>query len=145
MWAVVLAGVGGAIAAYLAAYQLGDVREVWDPIFGGPSSRAVLRSSLSRALPVPDAAVGAASYALELLLAGALLANPRAAEHRWLGGLYGALAVAMAIAGAGLVAIQTFWVGSYCSLCLLSALISWVIAALALPHVVAALRAIRDR
>lgn len=137
-----LAALGAAIAAYLASDELGAVGRVWDPIFGSASSQAVLHSSLSRALPVPDAALGAASYALELALALALLALIRRGQHPWLDVAYGALALAMAVAGAALVAIQALWVRSFCALCLLSAAISWTVAALAFPTLTGGLRAL---
>ena len=142
MAAAVLAAVGAAIAAYLAADQIGLVTRVWDPLFGNASSQAVLHSSLSRALPVPDAAVGAASYVLELALALALVIEARRAEHPWLSLAYGALALAMALSGAALVAIQAISVRSFCSLCVLSAAISWTVAALAFPTLVAGIGAV---
>jgi hypothetical protein len=55
---------GFGIAAYLALYQLGVIPTVWEPFFGDGSER-ILHSSLSRVLPVPDAALGAGEYLLE--------------------------------------------------------------------------------
>src|SRR5512142_1229035 len=66
---VILGLAGAAIAAYLALVQLGAIAHVWDPVFGERSSRAVLTSALSRALPVPDASFGAIAYLLEAGLA----------------------------------------------------------------------------
>src|SRR5574338_1544499 len=59
-----LAIVGFAIAAYLAAFQLGFGSAGWEPFFGD-GSRRILTSGVSRALPVPDAALGAAGYLLD--------------------------------------------------------------------------------
>jgi len=45
----------------------------------------------------------------------------------------------------GLVAIQAIFVRSFCSLCLLSAVISWAIAALAFPSLAGGIRALASR
>lgn len=126
--AAALAAVGVIVSGYLGADQLGLVARVPDPIFGSASSQAVLHSRLSRALPVPDALIGAATYLLELALAiWVAVVERRSSAHPWLRTAYGAVVVGMALAGAGLTAVQAFWVQSFCSLCLLSALVSWVI------------------
>ncbi len=139
--AAVLAGIGAAVAAYLAADQVGALERVWDPVFGSASSQSVLHSWLSRALPLPDAALGAAGYLLELALVVALLILGFRPGQFWLGLVYGALAVAMAVTGLVLVGIQAISVRAFCSLCLVSAAISWAIAGLAYPTLAAALRA----
>src|SRR5690242_20028333 len=87
-----LALCGVAISSYLALFQLGWIGAVWDPLFGSASSEAVLRSTFSRSLPVPDSAVGALAYAVEVVLA---------LSGRFTVAL-GALLVAMALAGVGL-------------------------------------------
>jgi uncharacterized membrane protein len=140
--AAVLAAMGAVVAGYLAAAQIGVIARVWDPVFGSASSHAVLHSPLSRALPVSDAALGAAGYLGELALALALIVERRGSARYWLGVVYGALAMAMALAGAALVAIQAIFVHSFCSLCLLSAVISWAIAGLALPSLAGGIRAL---
>src|SRR3954470_23462044 len=56
-----LALVGFAIAAYLTAFQVGLVRTVFEPFFGH-GSETILTSSVARALPSPDAALGALGY-----------------------------------------------------------------------------------
>jgi len=94
---LVLALTGFAVAGYLALDQLGVV-VVWEPFFG-QGTQAVLHSSLSQSLPVPDAAVGALAYLGEALClvsaaSSLLLAVPAAVEgqrlwrwyrsaHRW--------------------------------------------------------------
>jgi len=140
--AAVLAAAGAVVAGYLAAAQIGVIARVWDPVFGSASSHAVLHSRFSRALPVSDAALGAAGYLGELALALALIGDRRGTARYWLGVVYGALATAMALAGVGLVAIQAILVRSFCSLCLLSAVISWAIAVLAYPSLAGGIRAL---
>ena len=63
---IVLAGVGFAIAMYLALYQWGVFATVWEPFFGDGSER-ILHSSVSRLLPVPDAFLGALGYLLDIV------------------------------------------------------------------------------
>jgi uncharacterized membrane protein len=68
------AGAGGFVTGrpagrvYLTAYQIGLVGSVWEPFFSEGSTR-VLRSWLSNVLPVPDAALGAFGYLLDLVTA----------------------------------------------------------------------------
>lgn len=122
--AVAIVGVG--VSTYLAAYQLGRVTSVWDPLFGTGSER-VLTSTVSRLLPVPDAAVGAVGYAIDLVLGLVLLiAGERAPV---------AVAVALGlVAGAGavvagvLIVLQPLVARSLCSLCLTSAALSIALA-----------------
>ncbi len=123
---VILALLGLAISSHLAAFQLGVIDGPWEPLFGD-GSRQVLTSSLSRALPVPDALMGAGLYLADAVLGTWLFVRPRA---RWRLAL--ALAVitaAGAVVGAFLVAYQVLVVGALCTLCLASALCSWLLAA----------------
>lgn len=135
--ALALAGAG--IAGYLAAFQLGFVHSVWDPVFGD-GSRRVLHSSFSRALPVPDALLGAVSYAVEVVLdlagggAGRWHRRPRLVLA------FGAVVAGAGAVSAGLVVLQAAVFGAFCTLCLCSAGTAFVIAALALPEVRAATR-----
>jgi uncharacterized membrane protein len=127
----VLALLGLVIAARLGAYQLGLLPLPWEPFFGdGP--RLVLHSTLSRALPIPDAVLGAAAYAVEL---GLQLHRSR----RW-ALASGIVACAMAATGLALVLVQALAVHAFCTLCLASAAISWLILAPAVMEALAALR-----
>ena len=134
-----LALAGCAIATYLTLYQWGVSSGVWDGVFGSASSKAVLDSSLSKALPVPDATLGAIAYAFEAVLAFAGGAE-RWRESPWLVLLYGLVAAALAVTALLLVLSQAFIVGSGCALCLVSASISLVNAWLAHAEVLATLR-----
>jgi len=99
----------------------------------------VLTSSLSRALPVPDAVIGAIAYAAEAVLL--LIGGPtRARTAPWIVIAYGALATAMAATAVALVLSQAFVVHAWCTLCLGSALVSWLVFALALREAVPAIR-----
>ena len=76
---VVLALVGCAVATVLTPFQVGVLDDVWEPFFGD-GSRRVLTSALSRALPVPDAALGAVAYLAEAVLTA--LGHPGSAQGR---------------------------------------------------------------
>ena len=122
--ALALAGCG--LSLYLAAFQLRLVARVWDPLFDG-GSRLVLTSGVSRLLPVPDALLGAAVYALDAGLAVALAA--RASRHPE--GLATALAVVAgvgALGGITLAVLQPLVAGTFCTLCLASTAISIALA-----------------
>jgi hypothetical protein len=62
---LVLALAGFCIAIYLAFYQCGILKTVWEPFFKDGSER-VLRSFISRLLLVPDAFLDAFCYLADL-------------------------------------------------------------------------------
>lgn len=136
---VAAALMGFAIAVYLTLYQLGVVRDVWDPVFGDASSAAVLHSPLSAALPVPDAALGAVGYLLETITAVAG-GEDRWRRHPWLVLTYGATVVALGMASTTLVMLQPLMARAWCAPCLLSALISVNLIGPALTETLAALQ-----
>ncbi len=135
---VVLALLGLAISTYLAAFQLGVIAAPWDPFFGD-GSRAVLTSDLSRALPVPDAAMGAGLYLVDAVLGTWLALRPGVLPK--VGMTLAAIATAGAAVGVFLVAYQVLAVQALCTLCLGSALISWLLAAGAIAEARARRRA----
>jgi uncharacterized membrane protein len=117
-----LALLGCGLATYLALDQLGVLR-AWDPILGA-GTQAVLHSPLSRALPVPDAAVGAVAYAVE-----AVTVVPWA--NRWqhtLRVVYVVTGLALGAAAVILVLLQAFVIHAWCTLCLASAAVSLILA-----------------
>ena len=119
---VMLALVGAAIAAYLTMVQTDVVGRAWDPVFGGGSD-AVLRSSFSKALPFPDAALGLVAYLAEAIL-GLTGGNGRWERRPVLPIAFDLIGLGLAGAAAGLVLLQAFVVGDWCLLCLCSAAVS---------------------
>ncbi|HEU0242399.1 MAG TPA: vitamin K epoxide reductase family protein [Candidatus Limnocylindrales bacterium] len=120
-----LAVVGLLISLDLAAFQVSLAGPPWDPLFGD-GSRRVLTSDLSRLLPIPDAAVGAGAYLVEVILSAALVIRPSGLARTAI-----ALAVVASIGaavGAVLVGYQVLVVGAACTLCIASAVVSWVLA-----------------
>ncbi len=138
---VVLALLGCGIAAYLAAYQLGWVQQVWDPLFGR-GSQVVLTSWVSRALPIPDAALGALAYLADAIT-GAI-----GGEDRWrrLPGivlLFGLVVLGLVVVAVLLVLAQALLFHTGCTLCLVSAAISFTTGWFAHNEVLASLRQVR--
>ena len=72
----VLALVGFFIARVLGAYQLGHIDAVWEPFFAGSGAmkgvmngaETVITSDMSKAWPIPDGALGAVVYTIELVM-----------------------------------------------------------------------------
>lgn len=122
---VALALTGFGIAARLAGYQLGWWPPPPEPLFGNGALR-VLNSPLSRLLPIPDAALGAAAYGLEAVLA-AIGGRERYATTPLVVAVYGAVACTMGLTSAGLIVYQLAVVRAACTLCIVSALVSWVL------------------
>ncbi len=136
---LVLALVGCGISTYLTLYQWRATSAVWDPVFGSHSSERVLTSALSRALPIPDATLGAVAYLVEA--AATLIGD----DHRWerrpqVVLVYGLILAALALTSCALVLSQLLVVRALCALCLASAAVSILNAALGRPEVTAALR-----
>jgi uncharacterized membrane protein len=121
----VLALIGCFISTYLTLYQWHVTAGVWDPLFGSASSEAVLTSSLSRALPIPDATLGAIAYLVEAVLS--------LSEDERLELVLNVLVILMAATGLVLVGVQLLVVHALCTLCICSAAASWIIAVLARP------------
>ncbi|MFF5229305.1 vitamin K epoxide reductase family protein [Dactylosporangium sp. NPDC000521] len=137
----VLACAGLLISLRLAFFQYGLVPAVWEPWFGDGSVR-VLESGFSRALPVHDAALGAAAYLVEFVLelSGG---TTRWWRRPWLVVLLGLVAGGMAVAALFLVALQAFVIGAFCTLCLVSAAISLVVPLFVAEEVAAVWRQLR--
>ncbi|HEX3721675.1 MAG TPA: vitamin K epoxide reductase family protein [Nitrolancea sp.] len=114
--------VGFVVAGYLALYQFGVISTVWEPFFG-QGSHKVLDSGLSRSLPVPDAALGAAVYLTDALLT-LIGGENRWRTHPWIVLGNGAVALGLGVTGVILLIVQPIAYESYCTLCMLSAFIS---------------------
>src|ERR1041384_4704554 len=94
--AVALVGCG--IATYLTLYQLHVFPAVWDPLFGN-GSQVILHSSVSRLLPIPDAALGAIGYLLDAV-SGVIGGRERWRTMPWIVLLFG-----VAVGPLGLVSL----------------------------------------
>ncbi len=138
---VALALVGFAVATYLALYQLDVVSSVWEPFFAD-GSRVVLNSSVSHVLPVPDAALGAASYLLDAVT-GAVGGRDRWRRMPWLVILFGVAVGPLGAASVILVILQPVTFDAFCTLCLASALISVLMIGPAMDELLASLQHVK--
>lgn len=122
---IALAVIGLFVSRYLAAYQLGHVEGVWEPFFAGGAgpkngTEEVVTSDLSRAWPVPDAAVGALTYVLEILT-GIVGARRRWRTMPWLVLLFGLMIAPLGVISITFIVIQPIMIGTWCTLCLIAA------------------------
>ena len=136
-----LALVGFAIATYLAAFQVGLVSTVWEPFFGD-GSRRILTSGVSRALPVPDAALGAFGYLLDAVT-GMIGGRERWRSMPWIVVLFGIAVGPLGAISVGLVILQPVLFDTFCTLCLASAVVSVAMIGPALDEVLASLQHVR--
>lgn len=140
---LVLALVGFTIATYLALYQFGVVRDVWEPFFGDGSQR-VLHSEISRLLPVPDAVLGAAGYLLDAV-SGVIGGHGRWRTLPWVVIIFGVAVGPLGAVSIALVMIQPLLVHSWCTLCLASALVSVLMIGPAMDEMLASLQYLKRR
>jgi uncharacterized membrane protein len=134
------------LSTYLALYQYGLLAHVWEPLFGGGSARVLnsgLLDPLSRRLGIPlhDAALGTVGYALEAVLTW-IMHRSGSAQSRWTAAIYLSLVSLLGVAGLILVVLQAIWIHAWCTLCLLSALISEAIVLLSFHKLKAATAAV---
>ncbi len=138
---------GFLIAGYLTLFQVDVITTVWEPFFGD-GSRTVLNSRFSRVLPVPDAALGAFGYLLDAVT-GAVGSPHRWRRMPWIVILFGIAVGPLGLISMTLVIIQPVLLDAWCSLCLLSALVSALMIGPAMDEVLASLqflkRVDRDR
>lgn len=132
---IIVAFIGMGIALYLTSYQLQLIPSVWDPFFGNGSEK-ILTSSISRALPVPDALLGAFGYLTDAVTA--IIGG----ENRWKTKPWIVIIFGIAVGPLGLVSIllvisQPVFLHNWCTLCLCSAVISVVMISPAMDELLA--------
>lgn len=135
---VVVALVGCCIASYLAAYQFRVIHGVWDPFFGEGSEK-ILNSPLSTVLPIPDAALGAIGYGVDVAT-GLIGGRARWRTMPWIVILFGFAVGPLGLTSVLLVILQPVKFGAWCSLCLTSAAISIFMIGPAMDEVLASLQ-----
>ncbi|HSJ79450.1 MAG TPA: NAD-dependent epimerase/dehydratase family protein [Erythrobacter sp.] len=123
---ITLAIVGLLFSRYLAAYQMGHIDSVWEPFFAGSAAdpqngtEEIITSSISRAWPVPDAAVGAFVYMIEILT-GIAGGRARWRTMPWVVLAFGMLIVPLGIVSVGFIIIQPILIGTWSTLALIGA------------------------
>lgn len=139
---VFLALLGLILSRYMAAYQLGHIDGVWEPLFAGTGAsplngtEQIITSDVSEAWPVPDAGLGGMVYALEILL-GLVGGTQRWRTMPWVVATFGLLIVPLGIVSIAFVIIQPILIGPLCTLCLIGALAMLLQIAYALNELVA--------
>jgi uncharacterized membrane protein len=133
-----LAIVGFGIAGYLALVQLGMFDHAWEPFFGR-GSETILHSGVSRLLPVPDAALGAAGYLLDAV-SGAVGGRARWRTQPWVVVLFGIAVGPLGAVSLLLVILQPVLFHAWCTLCLASALVSLLMIGPAMDELLASLQ-----
>lgn len=121
----------------MALYQWRLIGDVWDPFFGD-QSKHVLDSQVSermrRWFGVPDAAFGALAYLGDLVFG--LAGSTRRWQYRpWMVVLFGLDVIPLGLVSAVLVVLQGTVVGAWCTLCLVTAVISLLLVVLAYDEV----------
>jgi nucleoside-diphosphate-sugar epimerase len=125
---IALAMVGLGFSYYLTAYQIEAIPGVWDPFFPASPDRDpalngtedIVTSQVSEAWPVPDAGVGALTYALEIVV-GLVGTARRWRTMPWLVVLFGLMIVPLGIVSIGFIIIQPIIIGTYSTLALIGA------------------------
>jgi hypothetical protein len=135
-WILIVLGFAGwMVSRYLAAYQLGYIDEVWDPFFG-ESTKQVLNSKMSHALPISDAGLGSFAYTFEFLM-GYMGSPARWRTMPWMVAFFGILVIPLGLVHIFLVISQPVLVGYWCAFCLLAALIMLPMIPLEVDEVIA--------
>lgn len=132
-----IAAIAVLIALYMGLYQWRIIDHVWDPVFGDQTEK-VLDSNVSHILRkwfrIPDAIMGAFAYLGDILFA--LAGSTRRWQDRpWLVILFGLDVIPLGGVSAVLVFMQGAVVGSWCFLCLVTAVISIVLIFLAYDEI----------
>ena len=133
-----LATLGFGIAAYLALYQWRAVEWVWEPFFGDGSEK-ILNSNVSRILPIPDAALGAMGYLADAVT-GIIGGTKRWRTMPWIVIVFGLAIGPLGAVSILLVILQPVLFGTWCTLCLGSAVISLLMIGPALDEMLASLQ-----
>lgn len=136
-----LALVGFAIASYLALYQWRILTDVWEPFFG-TGSEVILNSGVSRVLPIPDAALGAAAYVVDAVT-GLFGGRDRWQRWPWMVILFGLVVGPLGAISVLLVILQPLFYDAWCTLCLASAVVSVLMIGPAMDEVLASLQVLR--
>lgn len=123
------------IARYLMAFQMGHISAVWDPFFGGGTEK-IITSNVSKAWPVADAGLGTVSYLLEGL-SGLMGDRRRWRTMPWMVGMFGVLVIPLGGVSIFFIIIQPIVIGTWCTLCLVTAAAMVLMLPYALDEIVA--------
>lgn len=143
---VALAVVGTAVAGWLALYQQEFVDTVWEPFFGDGTKEIVRESGFSQffeRFPIGDAALGMFGYLLDAVT-GAIGGTKRWRSMPWIVVIFGIAVGPLGVVSIMLVIMQPVLYDAFCTLCLVSAVISLAMIGPAADEVLASLQYLRD-
>lgn len=132
---IIAASLGWIFSRYLAAFQLGYINQIWEPVFGN-GTVSVLTSDVSKSWPISDAGLGATAYTFEFLMAW-MGGVTRWRSMPWMVTFFFILVVPLGVTSIVLVILQPVMVGHWCTVCLLTALIMLVMIPFTVDEVVA--------
>ena len=135
---LIIAFVGMVTAGYLSLYQFKIIDDVWEPFFGN-GSRKILNSPVSTLLPVPDAALGAFSYLLDIV-AGIIGGVYRWKTMPWIVIVFGLFVGPFGAISILLVVLQPVMFNAWCTFCLISATCSVIMIGPAMDEMLASLQ-----
>ncbi len=138
---IVMAVIGFAVAGYLSLYQFRIIETVWEPFFGN-GSLTILNSPVSNMLPIPDAALGALGYLADAV-GGAVGGKRRWKTMPWIVVFFGVAVGPLGLVSIMLVVFQPVLFDAWCTLCLVTAVISVVMIGPAMDEVLASLQYLR--
>ncbi|MET1754824.1 NAD-dependent epimerase/dehydratase family protein [Novosphingobium sp. RD2P27] len=148
---IFLALIGLLVARYLTAYQLGHISSVWEPFFPGlpedptkNGTEAIITSSVSEAFPIPDAALGGYTYALEIVT-GLVGSRARWRTMPWLVFLFGLMIAPLGVVSILFVIIQPVMIGTWATLTLIGAAAMLIQIPYSLDELLATLQFVRRR
>jgi uncharacterized membrane protein len=135
---IILAVIGFFIAGYLSLFQFKIIQDVWEPFFGN-GSRKILTSPISHILPVPDGALGAFGYILDAVT-GIIGGVKRFKSMPWIVIIFGIAVGPLGAISIMLVVFQPVLFDAWCTLCLVTALISVLMIGPAMDEILASLQ-----
>jgi hypothetical protein len=142
---IVLAVFGAVAATWLALYQQEIVDTVWEPFFGDGTTDIVRESGFSQAFerfPIGDAALGALGYFADAIT-GAIGGTKRWRTMPWIVIVFGAFVGPFGAISVMLTIFQPVLYDSFCTLCLVSGVVSLAMIGPGLDEVLASLQHLR--
>lgn len=139
---VLLALVGAGAATWLALFQQGIIDTVWEPFFGEGTRRIVIESGFSRSFenwPIRDAGLGALGYAADAIT-GLIGGTQRWRTMPWIVIVFGIFIGPFGAVSVMLTIFQPVLYDAFCTLCLVSGVISLAMIGPALDEILASLQ-----
>ncbi|MEP9355692.1 vitamin K epoxide reductase family protein [Xanthobacter sp. KR7-65] len=147
---ILMALSGVYVSRYLAAYQLEHIPTVWEPFFAGSpndprnGTEEIITSSVAKAWPVSDAAVGAYTYMLEILT-GIVGSRARWRTMPWLVILFGLMIAPLGVTSILFIIIQPVVIGTWSTIALFGAAMILIQIPYSLDELIATVQFLRRR